>query len=54
MPMCNLIEYSNNYSDSVGSLYDFKRDETTDTTANISVNNSSSFEYKSNNKEIKK
>ena len=54
MPMCNLIEYSNNYSDSVGSLYDFKRDETTDITANISVNNSSSFEYKSNNKEIKK
>ena len=27
MPMYNLIEYSNNYSDSSGSLYRFKRDE---------------------------
>ena len=27
MPMHNLIEYSDNYSDSSGSLYQFKRDE---------------------------
>ena len=27
MPMCNLIEYSDNYADSSGSLYQFKRDE---------------------------
>ena len=27
MPMYNLIEYSNNYPDSSGSLYQFKRDE---------------------------
>ena len=27
MPMYNLIEYSYNYSDSSGSLYQFKRDE---------------------------
>ena len=27
MPMYNLIEYSNNYVDSSGSLYQFKRDE---------------------------
>ena len=27
MPMYNLIEYSDNYSDSSGSLYQFKRDE---------------------------
>ena len=27
MPMFNLIEYSDNYSDTLGSLWDFKRDE---------------------------
>ena len=27
MPMYNLIEYSNNYSDTSGILWDFKRDE---------------------------
>ena len=27
MPMYNLVEYSDNYSDSSGSLYQFKRDE---------------------------
>ena len=27
MPMYNLLEYSDNYSDSSGSLYQFKRDE---------------------------
>ena len=27
MPMYNLIEYSDNYSDSSGSLWQFKRDE---------------------------
>ena len=27
MPMHNLIEYSDNYSGSFGSLYQFKRDE---------------------------
>ena len=26
MPMCNLIEYSDNYANSSGSLYQFKRD----------------------------
>ena len=28
MPMYNLIEYSDNYSDTSGSLWQFKRDET--------------------------
>ena len=28
MPMHNLIEYSDNYSDTSGSLWQFKRDET--------------------------
>ena len=27
MPMYNLIEYSDNYSDTSGSLWQFKRDE---------------------------
>ena len=27
MPIYNLIEYSDNYTDSSGSLYQFKRDE---------------------------
>ena len=27
MPMYNLIEYSDNYSDTSGSLWSFKRDE---------------------------
>ena len=27
MPMYNLIEYSDNYADSSGILYQFKRDE---------------------------
>ena len=30
MPLYNLIEYSNNYSDTSGSLWQFKRDEVTD------------------------
>ena len=27
MPMCNLIEHSDNYSDTLGSLWQFKRYE---------------------------
>ena len=51
MPMYNLIEYSNNYSDTSESLWQFKRDETPATnTGNLNINtkNSSSFKYKSN------
>ena len=52
MIMYNLIEYSNNYSDTSGSLWQFKRDEingNVDLTvdANHHPNNSSSFNYKS-------
>ena len=50
--MYNLIEYSDNYSDKSGGLWQFKRDEiegddnlTVD--ANHIPNNSSSFKYKS-------
>ena len=53
MPMYNLIEYSGNYSDTSGSLWQFKRDEiekNVDLTvdANHTPNNSSSYKYKSN------
>ena len=52
MPMYNLLEYSYNYKDTSGSLYQFKRDESPMNNArnliNISLNNSSSFKYKSN------
>ena len=51
MPMYNLIEYSDNYSDTSGSLWQFKRDESPVTNGgnpeNVSVDNSSSFKYKS-------
>ena len=50
MPMYNLIEYSDNYSDSSGSLCQFKRDESPmnndRNTVNVALNNSTSFKYK--------
>ena len=50
MPMYNLIEYSDNYSDTSGSLWQFKRDEqpidNNGAFINITVGNSSSFKYK--------
>ena len=36
MPMYNLIEYSDNYSDTSGNLWNFKRDEITN---NVNVTN---------------
>ena len=47
MPMYNLIEYSDNYSDTSGSLWQFKRDKIIGN-INLTNNNSSSFKYKSN------
>ena len=47
MPMYNLIEYSDNYSDTSESLWNFKRDEIVGN-INITKINSSSFKYKSN------
>ena len=52
IPMYNLIEYSDNYSDRSGRLWQFKRDEIegdVDLTVNAQhiPNNSSSFKYKS-------
>ena len=46
MPMYNLIEYSNNYSDTSGSLWKFKRDEVPANDADLSINNSQSFRDK--------
>ena len=47
MPMYNLIEYSDNYSDTSGSLWNFKRDETEED-ADLTINNASSFKYNTN------
>ena len=46
LPMYNLLEYSDNYQDSTGSLYQFKRDEPPDDNADV-ANNTSSLVYKS-------
>ena len=50
MPMYNLIEYSDYYSYSSGSLYQFKRGESPKNNVgnplNVALNNSSSFKYK--------
>ena len=45
--MYNLIDYSDNYSDTSGSLWQFKRDEMIGN-INLANNNSSSFKCKSN------
>ena len=47
MPIYNLIEYSDNYSDTSGNLWNFKRDEIIEN-INVTNNNSSSFKYKAN------
>ena len=50
MPMYNLLEYSKNYRKTIGSLYNYYRDELTndnnDSSANINVVNSEAFKYK--------
>ena len=45
--MYTLIEYSDNYSDTSGSLWQFKRDEITNN-ADVSNDNTSAFKYKAN------
>ena len=47
MLMYNLIEYSENYSDTSGSLWQFKRDEIVNN-ADVSNDNTPSFKYKAN------
>ena len=48
MPMYNLIEYSDNYSDTSGSLWQFKRDglNVNDINAALTNDNAPSFKYK--------
>ena len=48
MPMYNLIEYSDNYSDTSGSLWQFKRDglNVDDINAALTNDNAPSFKYK--------
>ena len=50
MPRYNLIDYSDNYADSSGSLYQFKRDESPmnddRNPLNVALDNSASFKYK--------
>ena len=48
MPMYSLIEYSDNYSDNSGSLWDFKRDEKVDNANVTNDDNALSFKYKAN------
>ena len=46
--MYNLIEYSDNYSDTSGSLWNFKRDEIINNADVTNDNNPPSFKYKAN------
>ena len=46
MPRYNLIEYSLNYSDTSGSLWQFKRGEVPANNSDLTVDNSQSFKYK--------
>ena len=47
MPMYNLLEYSDNYCDTSGSLWNFKRYEIEED-ADLTIDNASSFKYKAN------
>ena len=50
LSMYNLVEYSNNYADASGSLYQFRRDESPINNAgnplNVALDNSTSFKYR--------
>ena len=46
MVIYNLIEYNNNYSDTSGSLWQFKRDEVPANNGDLTNNNSQSFKCK--------
>ena len=51
MPTYNLLEYSKNYRKTIGSLYNYYRDELNDDAANLNnfannVVSSNSFQYK--------
>ena len=46
MSICNLIQYSDNYSDTSGSLQEFKKDEIINNVDVTNNNNASLFKYK--------
>ena len=46
IPMHNMIEYSDTYSNTSGSLWQFKRDEITGDSLNLTIDGSKSFKYK--------
>ena len=46
IPIYNLIEYSDNYTDTSGSLWLFKRDEVPTNNADLAIDNSRSLKYK--------
>ena len=48
MPMYNLIEYSDNYSDTSGSLWQFKKDKIINNADATNDNNAPPFKYKAN------
>ena len=48
MPMYNIIEYSDNYSDTLGSLWQFRRDEIINNADVTNDNNAPLFKYKAN------
>ena len=48
MRIYNLIGYSDNYQDSSATLYQYKRDEPPNDTADLTTDNSTSFMYKVN------
>ena len=48
MPMYNLIEYGDNYSDTSGNLWDFKRDKIVDNANVTNDDNAPLFKYKAN------
>ena len=45
--MYNQLQYNDNYSDTSGSIWNFKRDEREED-ADVTINNASSFKYKAN------
>ena len=48
MPMYNVIEYSDNYSDSSGNIWSFKRDDVVNNADVTNDDKTPSFKYKAN------
>ena len=47
IPLCNLIKYTDKYSDTSGKLWYFKRDKVPINNSDLTANKSHSFKYKS-------